>query len=255
MSIEAITVCVGYGDFLRETLPANLPLVDDLVVITSPDDHETRSVCKEHSVRHVLSEEHGHGGPFNKGRLINRLLDQVGAKDWVLHLDADIVLPRSFRRLMEWAHPDERCLYGADRATVPSWQAWCQVKAAGGWDNHRYGCMLHVPEGHMTGGRHVPSLHGYTPIGFFQLFHGSQIIDRGFHLRRYPITHGDAARTDVQFALQWDRQYRRLLPEVVVLHIESDPKAPKGANWKGRTTPRFGPPWHHRHHHHHHGES
>ncbi len=59
-------------------------------------------------------------------------------------------------------------------------------------------------------------------------------------MRRYPLHHGDAARTDVQFALQWDRRHRQLLPEVIVLHLESEP-AEQGANWKGRTTRPFGP--------------
>ena len=46
MKIEAITVCVGYGDFLAATLPENLPLIDDLVVITTAEDEETRAVCR-----------------------------------------------------------------------------------------------------------------------------------------------------------------------------------------------------------------
>jgi hypothetical protein len=240
MRIEAVTVCVGYGDFLRETARENLPLLDDLVVITSPDDWETRDVCKELSIHHVLSEEHTRGGPFNKARLINRALDQVGAQDWVLHLDADVVLPRSFRRFLDWAHLDERSIYGVDRCCLLGWDAWRAIHVTGGWDNHRYGCMHRFLHGARLGGRHVPDQHGYTPIGFFQLFHGSAVIDRGYHLRRYPLHHGDAARTDVQFALQWDRRNRLLLPEVIVLHLESEP-ARQGANWQGRTTKRFGP--------------
>lgn len=256
MRIEAVTVCVGYGDFLWETARANLPLVDDLVVITSPDDSETRSVCKELSIRHVLSEDHKRSGDFNKARLINRVLDQLGLQDWVLHLDADIVLPRSFRRFLEWAHLDEAAIYGADRCNIVGYDNWAKLRDSGGWDHHRYGCVQSFAIGSTLGGRHVPQQHGYTPIGFFQLFHGSALIDRGYHLRRYPIAHGDAARTDVQFALQWDRRQRQLLPEVVVLHLESE-LAEKGVNWSGRRTRRFGPgvrhghPHHHHHHHHH----
>ncbi len=240
MGIEAITVCVGYGDFLKETARVNRSLVDDLVVVTSPDDHETRGACKEMSIRHVLTEEHRRGGPFNKARLIQRALDQIGAKDWILHLDADVVLPRGFRQYLDWAHLDERVIYGADRCNVVGWDAWRKIREDGGWDNHRYGCVQRFLAGAHVGGRHVPYLHGYVPIGFFQLWHGSAMIDRGFHQRRYPLDHGDAARTDVQFALQWDRRHRQLLPEVIVLHLESEPAA-QGANWKGRTTRPFSP--------------
>lgn len=38
MRIEAVTVCVGYGDFLAVTVRENQYLLDDLVVVTSPDD-------------------------------------------------------------------------------------------------------------------------------------------------------------------------------------------------------------------------
>ncbi len=68
------------------------------------------------SIRHVLSEEHRRDGPFNKARLIQRAIDQIGARDWILHLDADVVLPRKFREMLAWAHLDERCIYGADRS-------------------------------------------------------------------------------------------------------------------------------------------
>jgi hypothetical protein len=249
-----VTVCVGYGDFLAETLRENLPLIDDLVVITSPDDDETRAVCRHHNVHHILSEDHRRGGPFNKGRLINRLLDAIGGRDWILHLDADIVLPRQFRRLLDWAELDERCIYGADRQRVVGWQEWEAFKRhVGQWDNHAHemGHWFHPKYPMMS--RLVSSLCGYTPIGCFQLFHGSAVFQHKAHQRRYPVNHGDAARTDMQFALQWDRRYRVLLPEVILLHLESTGGS-HGANWEGPITPRFGPPGrephHHRRHHH-----
>jgi hypothetical protein len=241
MRVEAVTVCVGYGDFLRETARVNRPLVDDLVVITAPDDEQTRAVCKELCLRHVLSEDYKRDGPFNKARLIQRALDQVGAQDWILHLDADIILPQRFRQYVDWAHLDEQCIYGADRCNIVGWDAWQKIRDSVGWDNYRYDSVHRFQAGAPVGNRHVPHLHGYVPIGYFQLFHGSQLIDRGFHLRRYPARHADAARTDVQFALQWDRRFRQLLPEVIVLHLESEP-SPQGANWRGRTTQAFRPP-------------
>lgn len=241
MRIEALTVCVGCGDLLAHTVRENRDLVDDLVVITSPDDDETREVCRRHSLHHVLSEEHRRGGPFNKARLIQRGFDQISSADWVLHLDADIVLPKRFRHLVDWAHLDEKCIYGADRCNLVGYDAWRNLKAAKGcWDNHAYENYLTFLDHGNAGTRWASKLHGYVPIGFFQLFHGSQMIQNGYHVRRYPYHHGDAARTDVQFALQWDRRCRQLLPEVVVLHLESQ-AAKLGANWKGRTTKRFGP--------------
>jgi hypothetical protein len=245
--IEAVTVCVGFGDFLAATLPENLPLLDDLVVITAPDDDETRTVCRKHNVRHILSEDHRRGGPFNKARLINRAFDQIGGRNWILHLDSDIVLPRQFRKMLEWGHVDERCLYGVDRQRVVGWDEWQAFKRhVGGWDNHSHEMGHWFHPKYPLQSRLVSSIHGYTPIGFFQLFHGSALVQHNAHQRLYPTEHGDAARTDYQFALQWDRRFRALLPEVIVLHLESergsDGATWQGANWSGRTTARFGPP-------------
>lgn len=259
MRLEAVTVCVGYGDFLAQTLPENLPLVDDLVVITDPEDEETRAVCRHHNVHHVLSEDHKRGGPFNKARLINRGFDQLGCQDWILHVDADMVLPRQFRRMLDWAHIDPRCIYGADRQRIIGWDQWNAFRRNPGyWNNHAHemGHWFHPQLPVMS--RLVSSIHGYTPIGAFQLFHGSELIQHNMHLRKYLPNHGDAARTDQQFSLQWDRRFRQVLPEVICIHLETNGST-HGANWAGRTTARFGPAWdaahplhpsrHHRHRH------
>jgi hypothetical protein len=240
LKVEVVTVCVGYADFLEESLRENLPLIDNIVVVTAPEDEETRSVCRRHSVHHVLSEDHKRGGPFNKARLIQRGFDQIAGQDWILHLDADIVLPRKFRQYLEWAHLDERVIYGADRCNLIGKTEWSRLKQhAGCWDNHAHECGHWFHPTFPVGSRWVSKFHGYVPIGFFQLFHGSAMVEHGYHVRQYRDDHGDAARTDVQFALQWDRRYRQVVPEVVVLHLESI-KAQIGANWAGRTTPRFG---------------
>ena len=272
MKIEVVTVCVGYGDFLAATLPENLALVDNLVVVTSPDDTETRSVCRKHSVHHVLSDDHRRDGPFNKARMIQRGFDQIGAHDWILHLDADIVLPRKFRQFASWAHLDPVNIYGADRCNLAGWENWRGLKThVGAWDNHAHECGHWFHPTYPAGSRWVSKIHGYVPIGFFQLFHGSAMVQNGYHVRQYPLEHGDAARTDVQFALQWDRRNRQVMPETIVLHLDSG-ESELGANWSGRKTPRFGPEpkpaaadgadgtdgadgehhWHCHHHHHRH---
>jgi hypothetical protein len=88
--------------------------------------------------------------------------------------------------------------------------------------------------------RWVSNLHGYAIPGYFQLWNGTSATQQGYHHRRPPLDHGDAARCDIQFSLQWDRRNRVMLPEVIVLHLDSEPSK-LGANWKGRTTKRFGP--------------
>jgi hypothetical protein len=239
---------------LGETLRENLPLVDHVVVVTSPEDGETQEVCQRHSVPFVMTQDHLRhgtantevfgGNMFNKGRLIRRGFDQISAKDWILHLDADVVLPRQFRRLLEVANLDPECIYGADRQDVKGWNQWQKLKGSvGPWDNHAHENAHWFHPYFPIGSRWVSSIHGFAPIGFFQLFHGRAILRGGHHIRNYPIHHGNAARSDVQFALQWDRNQRLIVPELVVLHLCSE-NAAMGANWNGRSTKRFCPwPW------------
>jgi hypothetical protein len=242
--IDAVTVCIGYGDFLREAALYNVGHFDQWVIVTTPGDEETREVCRRHRLRCVLTDEHHRDGEFGKGRLVEKGLMMLAADSWVVHLDADVVLPLMFRHVLDRAHvhaaPDR--IYGCDRINVTGWAAWQALKASG-W--------LSRPEWHPNGigfaGHPVVTRYsaqdGWVPIGFFQLWHRRHGLEewRGFRTKPYPLSHGDAHRTDVQHALQWDRAKRVLIPELVVAHLESQPGR-VGANWKGRSTPRFGPP-------------
>ncbi len=159
----------------------------------------------------------------------------------MLHLDADIVLPHDFHQVIEEAHLDEQCIYGCDRLNVTGWDAWQRVKANGLWArNSPWAVDLYRPDT-TIGTRVANQGHGFTPIGFWQMWSARSSIWRDFHMRRYPAVHGSAARSDVQHSLQWDRRKRVLIPELLVWHLESEASA-MGVNWKGRKSTRFGPP-------------
>jgi hypothetical protein len=244
MQLEAVTVCVGYSDFLAETARFNAGLLDRWVIVTTPTDEQTREVCRIHDLQVVLSDEceriagGAGGGKFNKGRMIERGLVQLSQGAWRVHLDADIVLPGQFRRVIDAAHLDENKIYGCDRLMVRSHAQW-QALLASNWLQHTH-CSINFPAGIEVGTRWALASSGYVPIGFFQLWHGIADEWRGRRHRTYPVHHGDACRTDVQHALQWDRRQRELLPELLVVHLESE-RCGLGANWNGRTTRPFGP--------------
>jgi hypothetical protein len=238
--LEAVTVCVGFGDFLAVTAPANINLFDRWVIVTTPGDSETREVCRKLSLPTLLTEEfYRDGAEFNKGRGIAMGLDQIEGADWIMQLDSDIVLPPDLRNWLDRAHLDPSCCYGCDRVMVKSWQDWQKLRETG-YLQHDYHCRCNFPAGYEVGTRWVSPTHSWVPIGFVQLWHGSAATLHGFHQKAYPDWHNSASRADVQFGLQWDRRKRALLPEVIAIHLESGP-AGLGANWKGRTTPRFGP--------------
>lgn len=264
MKIECITTCVGYSDFLREVLPHNLAHFDDYLVVTRFDDHTTRSLCRELGVECRPTDLFNKGGEaFAKGRAIDWGLGFLKRDGWVCHLDADIYLPPMTRHWIEASEPDEQCIYGCDRVNCVGFDAWRRYLSGGAGNvvngmagsgaatqalpsstvcsrpghllQHRYHCLLTPPPFPLGSRLVLREQGGYVPIGFFQLWHG---VGGGGH--RYPLRQGNAEHTDVLHALQWPRDKRRLLEEVVAVHLESEPSK-MGANWAGRKTAPFGP--------------
>lgn len=240
MRIEAVTVCVDYADYLNETAQWNRGLLDRLLVITRRGDDATLDVCHRLNLECIQTDDfyrngNGNGKEFNKGRAIERGLGMLAHDDWVLHIDSDIALPLDFRDSLLDADLDKECIYGVDRHLLKSVDDWLKWKARG--STRGYHCYQRTLV-ETIGARWVDIRYGYVPIGYFQLWHQSADIRKGIRTRRYPEWHSDAARADVKFALQWDRRRRQLLPEIIVGHLENGGKM--GANWKGRTTPKFG---------------
>lgn len=248
MRLEAVSVCINYADFLDAIAPYNLSQLDRWLIVTSEHDHETREVCRKWSIETLLTEEHKRdGAKFAKGRLVEAGLRQLSQDSWHLHIDCDIVLPRSTRRMLEVANLNERKIYGCHRFNVKGWQRWQDLQKSGWLDKGtEYQFMRSFPRGFEIGSQLVFTDSGYVPIGYFQLFHPDAVEFRGARVRRYPMRHGNGCRTDAQFSLLWDRRDRELLPEIIVGHLESDGEVKMGANWSGRTTSRFsangGPP-------------
>ncbi|OWK45741.1 hypothetical protein [Fimbriiglobus ruber] len=241
--IHAVTVCVGYGDFLAAAAPHNAPLFDRWTVVTAADDAETREVCRQHRLHCLVTADHERDGAFSKGRAVERGLQHLPASGWILHVDADVVLPARTHDILARSHLDPAKIYGADRFLVRTHADWLRLLATG-WPGHTFSDHPHAiapPTGFAVGARWAGS-DGYVPIGYFQLWHrtGGGEERHGCRTKPYPSGHGSACREDVQFALQWDRRDRQLVPELFVAHLESEP-ARRGANWKGRTTARFGP--------------
>ena len=241
MKIEAVIICKNYGDFLTHTLPENLHHFDRLVVVTHPEDKETISLCSKYSVDCVQTTVmHEDGDKFNKGRAINLGLGHLRGLDWILHIDADIVLPHNFKNMLHRAKLNPKNIYGADRMNVYGYDHWMDHKHKL-IPHYSHGYFVQPPKEYNVGARIIHHELGYTPIGYFQLWHKSQA-------KRYPINQGNAEHTDVLFAAQWSREDRILLPEILVCHLESNlGPIEMGLNWEGRKSPRFG------HHHRHHG--
>jgi hypothetical protein len=237
MYIEAVTVCVHYSDFLAHTLPLNKVHFDHYVIITSRDDKETQKLCLHHNVECLITDRFTEGGqPFNKAKGINEGLLYQSKRDWMVHLDADIVLPAQFRKIVESMDLDKAAIYGCDRLMCPDFVQWLShvKKPKTVYENWIY---IHLDAFPVAARVADYNGKGYAPIGFFQMWHpqtSKQLL--------YPEDHGAADRTDMMFAKQWPRKHRHLLPELVVIHLDSENATVKqmGKNWLGRQTVQFG---------------
>lgn len=236
-TIEVVITCVNYGDFLEQTLPFTLPHADRVVVVTSFDDDVTRGVCQKWSVECIPTDAFTEKGEvFNKGNGINIGMTMLRQTGWILSIDADIVLPLTFRNMLAKSALNPDHIYGANRLSITGWDTWHKVKST--WhDNPQFGwnCLVNTPGEFPLGATLVHKQFGFIPIGFFQMWHSSYMNRYGL---RYPDVKGSAEKDDVQWALRWPRKQRVLLPTVRVFHLESE-VAKMGANWKGRTTKPF----------------
>ncbi len=244
--LEILITSVNYGDFLDQTLPFTLPHADRVVVVTSFDDEHTQQICRKWSVECVPTDTFTEKGEsFNKGNAINIGLAMLRNTGWVLHMDADIVLPITTRNMLGKSGLHKDCIYGSNRLNVTGWEAWEKLKR--NWhDNPQFGysCLVNSSEEHPVGATLVHKQYGYCPIGCFQLWHSSYV---NRYQLRYPDVAGSAEHADVQWALRWPRQNRVLLPTIRVFHLESE-KCKMGTNWNGRQTKEFSPHGHHKHH-------
>jgi hypothetical protein len=211
--VEAVTVCINYGDFLGQVAPYNLAVLDNWLIVTSPEDEETREVCRKFGIKTLLTKDHKRNPEdFNKGRIIERALQHLSADSWRLHLDGDIVLPGTFRRALAVADLNHEKIYGCDRVMVKNWDDWQKLKSSG-WFSQDYHNRVNFPHGYQVGTRWANNHSGYVPIGFFQLWSGKTDQWKGVRIKEYSSDHNNACRTDVQFGLQFDRRDRELLPE------------------------------------------
>jgi len=237
MKLEAVTVSVGYGDFLAETLPLNRPHLDRLVVVTKPDDIETQEACAKYDAECVTTHAFGPNGGFCKGAGINVALNELDLDGWVLHLDADMVLPIYARQLLERRRLDPECLYGADRLDVVGKVAF---------DTHiRERRLQEPPRTFGTEGWWLHTIRvvfyghgGYVPVGFFQLWHPDGSGVRHYPEDRIAAEPAHAGNTDLLFSAQWPLERRVLIPELLLCHLESEQIGP-GGNWYGRKTKQW----------------
>ena len=233
--LECVVICVNFSDVLAFTLPANKIHFDRMIVVSDLTDEATKNLCSHNHVELVQTDAfYAKDQAFNKANGINVGLQKLNPQAWVLHMDADIVLPPRTRELLSGVVAlDPDCIHGIDRMMCPSFEAWIEYI--------QQPVQMHtaqtfvIPEPFKMGAR-VARLDkdGWLPIGFFQLWNAGRT-----GIRDYPVEHGSAGRTDMLQAMRWERGKRVLIPELIGIHLEGRMKAGE-KNWRGRKMEHFG---------------
>ena len=215
MELSAVTICINYSDYLGCVIE-NRRHFDRWVIITVPGDRATHELCAENEIECFDSRILSPGGQdfdaaVNKGAVLNEVLRRLPVALWTLVLDADILLPRHFRKRVEALPLEIGCLYGvAGRRICQNRDMFEMLKVLEPWSQHS-------------------SRHG-EPIGYFNLFSPRS------EPNLYPERGADKfAHDDWLFTRQFDPSRRRVLP-MEVLH-----GGPVRKNWSGRSTEPFGP--------------
>jgi hypothetical protein len=200
MRISGITVCVGYADYLAQSIerwidyPGNLNGLDEWIIVTTPQDHATRELCQRYDLKqHLTDVFHANGAAFNKAAAMDEALAVLRPKEWVAFIDADVIPPIHWLFKVETLAPSPGSLYGGVRTTC-------------------------------TGNRIIDT----ELAGFFQLWHASDPVTQ-----EWPLLGSwhNASAYDSEFMRRWPAEKRVILP-VTFSHLGLP-----GVNWCGRDNP------------------
>lgn len=157
-----ITVCVGYWDFLRLSLPYTIKFASTVYIVTTPDEKIPWDL-PANVVLYRTDAFYRHGAAFNKAAVTREIQDIVHRKhldDWILLLDADILAPADIC----FGVFDKNLIYGITR-------------------------LDHETPEDFTSGHTVPYF--YPGAGYFQLY-----FDK---TKWYPESSYDCSECDITF--------------------------------------------------------
>jgi hypothetical protein len=209
--VEALIVSVGYADYLRLTLPHNLPHFSTVHVVTSLHEQPTQTVleqtfdCSGDGFRlHRTDAFYTDHAPFAKSRGQNAVMPKLH-DGWVVSMDADIVISPKIKAVFDHLDAlDKSCIYGPIG-------------------------KYHVQRGTMGSNLHSD---GKACAGFFQLFHMGWLREERGGL--FPTTSQDCSHDDIAFSTLF-REVRYLAMAAYHFGPSMEDGIPN-VNWQGRVS-------------------
>jgi len=202
--IDVVIVSVDYNDFLILTLKNNLKYFSRITVVTSSKDIKCQEICQAFKVNCVVTDRmYEAGDSFNKGKAINDGINSLSDPDWILILDADIIITEK----IDFLKLERNTIYTSSR-----------------WICENYETYKRWQDGEISIGE-VGKYEDDRGFGFFQLFN--------YKFRRvevYSEEYENAGWSDIKFLQHFDKK---------VSISNSIHLGQKRKNWKGRSSDGF----------------
>lgn len=199
--LDVIIVSVNYNDFLVISLMNNIKIFDNITVVTSSSDFLCQKICKKFDVNCIVTDNmYEDGAVFNKGKAVNEGIKSILDPDYILLLDADILVMEK----IDIDFLDKDVLYTSDRYIIPDYTSYKKYLS-----------------GIIQKDKFIQEIN--FGFGFFQLFNYSKF-------KRFPETSDDASTSDILFR---DMFHDKRSIDKEVLHIGED------SNWRGRKSKTF----------------
>ena len=204
--IDVIITSVDYNDFLILSLENNTKYFENITVVTSNDDITCQNICKSYGVKCITTDVfYEDDFVFNKGRAINIGIESIVNPEFILLLDADIIVTNKF----DLSNLELDTLYTSDR-----WICY----------NH---FQYEKWEKGETSVNNLPKYERDNGYGFFQLFNFNNSLD----VKWYPSELENSSHPDLKFSSYFPKKQTI---DVDIIHLGDVKK-----NWNGRKSEKF----------------
>lgn len=181
--LEGIIVSVNFSDFLSLSLEESSKYLEHIVVVTSNSDKKTEEICSKYLNVSCIKTDifWKNGAKFNKGGAIREAFKHLKHKDWILNLDADIILPFNFDLVSDHLSKlDVNKFYGSGRAFVYDYKSYLDIKRGVG----RYSDFEYI---------------NGAGCGFFQLWNANSRAAKYWGMNNLYTDCNNAGEVDIDF--------------------------------------------------------
>ena len=204
--IDVIITSVNYNDFLILSLENNTKHFENITVVTSNDDKICQDICESFGVKCITTDVfYEDGFKFNKGKAINVGIESIINPEFILLLDADIIVTNK----IELNDLETDTLYTSGR-----WICYNHFQYEK-WEKDEI-LVNNLPKYEKDNG-----------YGFFQLFN----FNNSLNVKWYPSKLENSSHPDLKFSSYFPKKQTI---DVDIIHLGDVKK-----NWNGRTSEKF----------------